>query len=79
MTDFVTGITRIVETQEEIVAAAAESNLRRQMQTAGTTFCLPPLEDTFCPCTNNKFNCNDIIAGSFIQPNGADPFAESLL
>ena len=30
VTDFVTGISRIVETQEEIVAAAAESNMRRQ-------------------------------------------------
>ena len=30
VTDFVTGITIIVETQEEIVAAAAKSNLRRQ-------------------------------------------------
>ena len=29
VTDFVTGITRIVETQEEIVTATMESNLRR--------------------------------------------------
>ena len=34
--DFITSTTRIVETQEEIVAAAAESNLRHQSQTMGT-------------------------------------------
>ena len=39
VTDFITGISRIMETQEEIVAAAAESNLRRQSQTVGTAFC----------------------------------------
>ena len=79
MTDFVTGITRIIETQEEIVAAAAKSNLRRQIQTAGTSFCLPPLEDAFGPCVNNEANCNDVIAGSFIPPEDSDPFAVSLL
>ena len=54
VTDSITGISRIVETQEEIVAAAAESNLRRQSQTAGTAFCLFPLEDAFGSCANNK-------------------------
>ena len=38
VTNFVTGITRIVETQEEILAAAAESNLCRQTQTVGIVF-----------------------------------------
>ena len=79
MTDFVTGITRIVETQEEIIGAATKSNLRRQTQTAGTAFCLLPLEDAFSPCANNETNCNDVIAGSFIPPEDSDPFAVSLL
>ena len=57
VTDFFTGISRIVETQEEIVAATAESNLRRQSQTAGTAFCLPPLEEAFGICANNEANC----------------------
>ena len=73
MTDFVTDITRIVETQEEIVAAVAKSNMRRQTQTTGTAFCLPPLEDAFGPCANNEANCTDVIAGSFIPPEGSDP------
>ena len=68
--DFNTCITRVVETQKEIVAAAAESNLRRQTQTAGTVFCLPPLEDAFDPCANNEPSCHAVIAGTFIPPEG---------
>ena len=66
VTNFVTGTTKVVETQEEIVAAAAESNLRRQTQTAGMALCLPPLENAFGTCTNNEANCNDVIVSSFI-------------
>ena len=79
VTDFITGTTRIVETQEEIVAAAAESNLRRQFQTVVTAFCLPPLEDAFGTCANNEANCHAVLAGTFIPPEGSDPFAVSLL
>ena len=79
VTDCITGISRIVETQEEIVAAAAESNLRRQSETAGTASCLPPLEGAFGSCANNEANCHAVIAGTFIPPEGADPFAVSLL
>ena len=43
VTDFITGITGVIETQEKIVAAAAKFNLRGQIQTAGTAFCLSPL------------------------------------
>ena len=79
VTDFITGTTRVVETQEEIVAAAAKSNLRRQTQTVGTAFCLPPLEDAFGACVNNEANCHAVIAGTFIPPEGSDPFVVSLL
>ena len=79
VTDFITGTTRVVETQEETIAAAAESNLRRQTQTVGTAFCLPPLEEAFGSCANNEANCHAVIAGTFIPPDGSDPFAVSLL
>ena len=79
VTDFITGISRIVEIQEAIVGAIAESNLRRQSQTVGTAFCLTPLEDTFGTCANNEANCHSVIAGTFIPPEGSDPFAVSLL
>ena len=38
ITDFITGITRTVYTQEEIVVVAAESNLCCQSKTNGTAF-----------------------------------------
>ena len=81
VTNFVTGITRIVEveTQEEIVATASKSNLQQLTQTAGTAFCPPPLKGTFGPCVNNGANCNDVITGFFIPPEGLDPFSVSLL
>ena len=78
--DFITSTTRVVETREEIVAAAAKSNLRRQTKTVGTAFCLPPLEDAFGSCANNEANCHDaVIACIFIPPESSDPFAVSLL
>ena len=79
VTDFITGTTRIVETQEEIVAAATESNLRCQSQTVGTVFYSSPLEDVFGTCANNEANCHTVIAGTFIPLEGTDPFAVSLL
>ena len=79
MTDFVTGITRIVETQEKIVATTAESNLHLQLQTASNEFYLPMLEDAFGTCANSKVNRNNIIAVSLTLADDADPFAVSLL
>ena len=79
MTDYVTVTTKIVETQEEIVAAVAESNLRCQLQTASNIFYLPPLKDAFGTYAINKANFNDVIAGSFTPADDANPFAGSLL
>ena len=47
ITDFINGTIKTVYTQEEIVSAAAESNLRRQSQTVGTAFRQPALFDAF--------------------------------
>ena len=38
VTDFVTGITRVVETQEEIITAAAKSNLHGKLKLQGRSF-----------------------------------------
>ena len=51
--DFIIGITTIVYTQEEIIATAAKSNLRRQLQMVGTAFCQLALFDIFYPCADN--------------------------
>ena len=48
ITDFITGTTTTMYTQEEIVIAAAESNLRRQSQTVGTAF-LDPTQPFLSP------------------------------
>ena len=79
ITNFVTGITRTVYTQEEIVVATAESNLRRQSQTASTAFRLPALFDAFGPCPENEANCRGVFDGTFVPHEDADPFAVSLL
>ena len=79
VTDFVTDIIIIVETQEEVMAAAAESDLRHRSQSTGTIFYLLLLEDAFGTCANNKANCNDVIAGSFTLAKDANPFTVSLL
>ena len=71
ITNFITGITRTVYTQEEIVAAAAESNLRRQSQTIGTAFQQPALFDAFGPCTDNQEICLGVLYGSFIPQEDA--------
>ena len=77
--DFITGITKTVYTQEEIVIAAAESNRRHQYQTVGTAFHEPALFDAFEPCTDNEENCLGVLDGTFILHPDADPYAVSLL
>ena len=77
--DFITGITKTVYTQEEIIIAAAESNQRRQSQTVDTAFRLPPLFDAFGPCADNEENCLGVLDGTFIPHPDADPYAVLLL
>ena len=79
MIDFVTGITRTVNTWEEFVAGAAKSNLRRQSQTVGSVFWQPALFDVFCPFADNKKNCLVVLNDSFIPHKGVDPFGVALL
>ena len=79
MTDFITGITKTVYTQEEIVIAAVESNRRCQPQTVGTAFRKPALFDAFEPCADNEENCLVFLDGTFIPHLDADPYAVSLL
>ena len=66
-------------TQEEIVVAAVESNLRRQSQTVGTAFRQPALFDVFGPSADNEANCLGVFDGTFVPHEDADTFAVSLL
>merc|ERR1712086_424934 len=79
VTDFVTGTVTTVHTQDKIVRAAAESNLRRQSQTVNTAFRQSPLMNAFGPCADNKANCLGVLDGTFVPHHDADPFAVSLL
>ena len=79
VTDFITGSTKTVYTQEKIVIAAAESNRRRQSQTVATAFRLPALFDAFGPCANNEENYLGVLDGTFIPHPDVDPYAVSLL
>lgn len=53
MADHVAGVTRTVDTQEEIMAAVVKSNLRRQLQIVGTTFQQPALIYAFGLCADD--------------------------
>ena len=79
ITNFITYITTTVYTQEEIVATAAESNLRCQSQTVGTAFQQPALFNAFGPCAGNAANCLGVLDGTFVPHEDADLFAVSLL
>ena len=68
-----------VYTQEEIIVAAVESNLRRRYQMIGTAFQQPVLFDAFGPCADNEANCLGVLNGTFVSHQGADPFVVSLL
>ena len=77
--DFVTGSVKTVYTQETIVIAAAESNRRRQSQTIGTAFRLPPLMDAFGSCADNEANYLGVLDGTFVSHPDADTYAVSFL
>ena len=66
-------------TQEEIVVAAAKSNLCRQSKTVGTAFHQPSLFDALGPCADNEANCLGVLDGTFVPYKDADPFAVSHL
>ena len=79
VTDFITGITKTVYTQEEIVIAAAEFSRRRQSQTVDTASRLSPLFDAFEPYADNEDNCIGVLDSTFIPHPDADPYAVLLL
>ena len=73
--DLITGFTTLVNTQEEIIAVAAKSNLCHQSQTKRTAFRLNLLN----ACTflaNNKENYNTVISSNFIPSKEANLFAK---
>ena len=45
----------------------------------GTAFREPTLFDTFGPCADNEANCLNVLEGTFIPHEDADPYVISLL
>ena len=70
--DPITGFSIIMKTPEEIVEAAAKSNLHHQFQTEGTSFWLAPLLNAFEFCAKNEENCNTLMDGSFVPSEDTD-------
>ena len=56
-----TGITTIIDTQNEIIEAAVESNCRCQCKTKGTAFRSSPFLPDFGYCADNKKNANAVL------------------
>ena len=79
ITDFITESVRTVYIQKEIAITAAESKMRHQSQTVGTTYRQPPLMDAFGPCADNKENYLGVLDGTFVLHPDADPYAVLLL
>ena len=79
ITDFVTDITRTVNTQEEIAAAAARLNLKSQSQTVDTTFWQPDLIYAFGPCADNEENNLCVLNDSIVPHKDAQLFGIGLL
>jgi hypothetical protein len=70
-----TGLQKVVDTQESLVQAVAESNLRRQTQTEFTPFRSSPLLEDFGYCGENYENIQSVLDGTYDPPPGTDPYA----
>ena len=61
-----TGVTTILDTQNEIVQVAAESNCRRQCKKEGTAFRTAPLLQEFGYCADNKDNVDAVLDRRYV-------------
>ena len=74
-----TGLQKVVDTQDSLVQAVAESNLRRQKQTETTPFRTAPLRDEFGYCAENYENIQAVLDGTYNPPPGTDQYAKEFL
>jgi hypothetical protein len=70
-----TGLQKVVDTQESLVQAVAESNLRRQTQTEFTPFRSAPMLEEFGYCGENYKNIQSVLDGTYEPSQGTDPYA----
>jgi hypothetical protein len=67
------GLQKVVDTQEYLVEAVAESNLRRQTQAEFTPFRSSTLLEDFGYCEENYENIQSVLDGTYTPPPGTDP------
>ena len=79
VTSIDTGVTTIINTQNNIVEASIESNCCQQCKTEGTAFRTVPLLQDFGYCADNKENVNTVLYGTYVIPPGTDKYAEEFI
>ena len=75
ITDPTTNEVVFIETQRELVRAAAASNRKRQSRTQGTPFRVQPLLQEFGYCADNRNNVEAVLNGTYECPPGTDKYA----
>ena len=73
------GVTTIIDTQNEIFEAAAESNCCCQCKTEGTAFRTVPLLYEFGYCTDNKENVDAVLDRTYEIPLRTDKYSEEFI
>ena len=72
------GAEHVLETQDEMVSAMAESNLRRQQQCQGTPSMIPSFHDEFGYLADAPAALS-VIEGTYVPPAGTNPYLVELL
>ena len=75
----ITGVTTIIETQNEMVKAATESNHHHQYKTEGIAFRTAPLLQEFGYFADNKDNVDEFLNGTYMIPTGTDQYPEEFI
>ena len=68
-----------IETQKELVQAAAVSNKKRQSRTEGTPFRVQPLLQEFGYCADNRTNVEAVLNGTYVCPPTTDKYAKEFI
>ena len=74
-----TGVTTILDTQNDIVQAAAESNCRCQCKSEVTAFRTAPLLQEFGYCADNKVNVDAILDRMYMIPPVTEKYAKEFI
>ena len=79
ITDPVTNEVRFIETQNELVQAAAASNKKHQQRIESTPFRVQPLIQDFGYCADNKDNIEAVLNGTYVYNPATDEYAKEFI